>query len=488
MSKAQKNTTSIIANFFSDIIRFPQIVVINDEIDFVCPSTKDYSNLKEYTSLFSQVGTFTPIAGLLFSIFIYGAKSVFGIMTTCLIDDMVIIAASFGPILWWYTFAKPLWLFGIIHEIQKDTNYNYEFIYSIVLGILLGSMVVILILGSILRLHFHNRRNKLNEDSLWFHMSPKNYRLTNKEFFAVSTAFFVWGFFIHSIEVIIYSVLSYNYIFLTIFREFDELNSNNGSKVVVLATYHFPDLEKYIICIASENRLYHVFTVLLAIVLTRSITSFFSDSEVVLRIYNQYKDEKVYAEMEARNIKEVQYFYTWDKRLKKSIRCRFSSAGEYFYIHEEEEKFVKSEEKNREENVEEEKEEKEEELEGGNHGYYYVTIGDKWVYFYKLDYKYNKDLENDLEFFPKMKRYIFGKGALESGPIIEEIKKIIQIGKNTYYYKYEEFGKVKNIEFLLSDGKEFQKRKPEDNITEKNGTKIEVKRMEADDKVLPRDI
>ncbi|CAJ0823155.1 12973_t:CDS:2 [Entrophospora sp. SA101] len=351
-AKAQKNTTSIIANFFSDIIRFPQIVVINDEIDFVCPSTKDYSNLKEYTSLFSQVGTFTPIAGLLFSIFIYGAKSVFGIMTTCLIDDMVIIAASFGPILWWYTFAKPLWLFGIIHEIQKDTNYNYEFIYSIVLGILLGSMVVILILGSILRLHFHNRRNKLNEDSLWFHMSPKNYRLTNKEFFAVSTAFFVWG-------------------------QFDEFNSDNGSKVVVyarqinllflnylinfcyflatfclVATYHFPNLERFITSKSRRSGGFVLFNTILTIVLTRSIASFFSDGGVIECTYKHGGDEKVYAEIKVKNINELNYEYDEKEQLKK--------------------------------------------------------LKDK---------KFKK-------FFLKVKKYLFGKGVFESGPILKEIKKI----------------------------------------------------------------
>ncbi|CAJ0768324.1 18378_t:CDS:2 [Entrophospora sp. SA101] len=373
-AKAQKNTTSIIANFFSDIIRFPQIVVINDEIDFVCPSTKDYSNLKEYTSLFSQVGTFTPIAGLLFSIFIYGAKSVFGIMTTCLIDDMVIIAASFGPILWWYTFAKPLWLFGIIHEIQKDTNYNYEFIYSIVLGILLGSMVVILILGSILRLHFHNRRNKLNEDSLWFHMSPKNYRLTNKEFFAVSTAFFVWG-------------------------QFDEFNSDNGSKLrhIIFLIWKDLSLVKVDVLVA-----FTVFNTILTIVLTRSIASFFSDGGVIECTYKHGGDEKVYAEIKVKNINEVVYFYYQkDKELDKWTRCRFGSTSGHFYICEEDDD---DEGKNDQEKK---------------------NLKNKLNYEYdeKEQLKKLKD-KKFKKFFLKVKKYLFGKGVFESGPILKEIKKI----------------------------------------------------------------
>ncbi|CAJ0823160.1 12976_t:CDS:2 [Entrophospora sp. SA101] len=117
--------------FLNGIIQLPIINITDSGVDFVCPGTGPTSSLREYTSFFSQVGTFIPIAGLLFTIAVYGAKSVFGIMTTCLIDDIVIATTSFAPIFWWYTFAKPLWFYGIIHEIQGDLIYDKDLINSI---------------------------------------------------------------------------------------------------------------------------------------------------------------------------------------------------------------------------------------------------------------------------------------------------------------------------------------------------------------------
>ncbi|CAJ0750586.1 6370_t:CDS:1, partial [Entrophospora sp. SA101] len=180
---AERNFTSTMTGFLNGIIQLPIINITDSGVDFVCPGTGPTSSLREYTSFFSQVGTFIPIAGLLFTIAVYGAKSVFGIMTTCLIDDIVIATTSFAPIFWWYTFAKPLWFYGIIHEIQGDLIYDKDLINSITIGVLFGIMIILQIFGAIVRFHFHQCRNELNKDSIWFQMLPKNLHVTNKEFF-----------------------------------------------------------------------------------------------------------------------------------------------------------------------------------------------------------------------------------------------------------------------------------------------------------------
>ncbi|CAJ0752877.1 7516_t:CDS:2 [Entrophospora sp. SA101] len=222
--------------FLNGIIQLPIINITDSGVDFVCPGTGPTSSLREYTSFFSQVGTFIPIAGLLFTIAVYGAKSVFGIMTTCLIDDIVIATTSFAPIFWWYTFAKPLWFYGVTNQIQ-DTNQNYGLIYSIILCILFGTMIIVQTIAAIIRFHFHQRRNKLDEVSLWFRMAP------------------------------------------------------NG---------------------------------------------------VIECTYKHGEDEKVFAEIKVRNINEVVHFYKMDETQDKWIRCRFGSAGGYFYICEEKEDEGKS--------------------------------------------------------------------------------------------------------------------------------------------------
>ncbi|CAJ0748409.1 17803_t:CDS:2, partial [Entrophospora sp. SA101] len=141
-TKAEKNLTSTVTNFLAGIIELPQINVTYDGVDFVCPGSSSIGSLQAYTSFFSQVGTFIPITGLLFTIAVYGTKSIFGIMTTCLLDDIVILTTSFGPILWWYTYTKPLWYYGVIHEIKEDLIYDKDLINSIAIGIFFGSMLV----------------------------------------------------------------------------------------------------------------------------------------------------------------------------------------------------------------------------------------------------------------------------------------------------------------------------------------------------------
>ncbi|CAJ0632181.1 16451_t:CDS:2 [Entrophospora sp. SA101] len=263
------------SGFLSEMIKLPLFENTGNGTSLMCPGNNTTSSLKTYADFFSQVETFIPIAGLLFTIVIYGTKSIFGIMITCFLDDIVIITSSFGPIFWWYTFSKPFWFYGIINQLH-DSNYNHNPIYSTVLNVLFGSMTIILFLGEIIRLYFHKCRNKLNEKSLWFQILPEKFRLTNKELFSALKALYIWSLFFHSIEVIIY-------IFNTIF----------------------------------------------VIILTRSIASFFSDNGVIECIYKHGEYEKVFAEIKVKNINEVVYFY------KNDIKYRISSAKEYFYICEE---------------------------------------------------------------------------------------------------------------------------------------------------------
>ncbi|CAJ0625863.1 9333_t:CDS:2 [Entrophospora sp. SA101] len=352
-AKAEKNLTSTVTDFLANIIQLPQINVTENGVDFICPGTGPTSSLEEYTSFFSQVGTFIPIAGLLFTIAVYGAKSVFGIMTTCLIDDIVIATTSFAPIFWWYTFAKPLWFYGIIHEIQGDLIYDKDLINSITIGVLFGIMIILQIFGAIVRFHFHQCRNELNKDSIWFQMLPKNLHVTNKEFFGGFKDMFIWGYFLHSVEVIVYSFLTYKYIFSTYFKQFDQLNSDHGSKLRHIIFLIWKDLSlvkvDVLVALCVKGT---VFNTILTIVLTRSIASFFSDGGVIECTYKHGGDEKVYAEIKVKNINELNYEYDEKEQLKK--------------------------------------------------------LKDK---------KFKK-------FFLKVKKYLFGKGVFESGPILKEIKKI----------------------------------------------------------------
>ncbi|CAJ0831628.1 5837_t:CDS:2 [Entrophospora sp. SA101] len=363
---------STVSSFLSKVVQLPQISIVNGELIFSCPSTDSYSNLEEYTSFFSQVGTFIPITGLLFTIAVYGTKSIFGIMTTCFLDDIVIFTSSFGAIFWWYTFAKPFWLTAVTRAMEMDSNYDYSRMYSTVFKILIGSAIFVLALMAIIRFHFHKRRNQLDEDSLWFKAFPKNCHLNNKQFFSHLKAYVIWVFFLHSIEIIAYSIFSYRHIFSAIFKRFEQVNADKGLNFVVytkqinllflnyfmnfcyflaalclVVTYHIPKWEKYLLCITSKNRRYRgfvrkkvffftvtlcilhvffeyywfctdpffstVFNTLLVTVLTRSIASFFTDNGVIECTYKHGDDEKVFSEIKAGNINEVVYFYKNDK-------------------------------------------------------------------------------------------------------------------------------------------------------------------------------
>ncbi|CAJ0844849.1 13654_t:CDS:2 [Entrophospora sp. SA101] len=69
----------------------------------------DFHEHKIFGTFGCQLGKFIPIAFLLFTVAVYGTKSVFGYMKTCLIDDVTILTSSLVPIFSWYIFGKPLW-------------------------------------------------------------------------------------------------------------------------------------------------------------------------------------------------------------------------------------------------------------------------------------------------------------------------------------------------------------------------------------------
>ncbi|CAJ0625862.1 9332_t:CDS:2 [Entrophospora sp. SA101] len=531
--------------FLNGIIQLPIINITDSGVDFVCPGTGPTSSLREYTSFFSQVGTFIPIAGLLFTIAVYGAKSIFGIMTTCLIDDIVIITTSFGPIFWWYTFTKPLWFYGVTNQIQ-DTNQNYGLIYSIILCILFGTMIIVQTIAAIIRFHFHQRRNKLDEVSLWFRMAPKQFDEFNSD---------------NGSKVVVYA-RQINLLFLNYFMNFCYFLAT----LCLVVTYHFPDLEKYItsksrrysgfvrkkvffftiiLCILHAFFEYYWFctdpffnanfNTILVIVLTRSIASFFSNSGVIECTYKHGEDEKVFAEIKVRNINEVVHFYKMDETQDKWIRCRFGSAGGYFYICEEKEDEGKSDEKvfaeikvrninevvhfykmdetqdkwircrfgsaggyfyiceekedegkseKNEEKIISEKEKSEKEKEK-NYKYFYVTIDDKWVHFYELEYKYDKE--------EHIKDLL--KGVFESEPILKEIMEITETEENCIL-KHRNCERIKEVmKKNLKDEKRKTLEAEGENVTNTNIIDVEkatetkmktikVKKMKAEDKVL----
>ena len=119
-AEAQNLNVTIASKFLGKIIQFPQIIVIDStNIAFSCPASRPFSNLTISPTFFTQVGTFVPIVGFLITVSVYGTKSVFGYMTTCLLDDIVILTSTLVLIFSWYTFSKPLWLTAVIFSIQN---------------------------------------------------------------------------------------------------------------------------------------------------------------------------------------------------------------------------------------------------------------------------------------------------------------------------------------------------------------------------------
>ncbi|CAJ0766244.1 14717_t:CDS:2 [Entrophospora sp. SA101] len=95
---------------------------VYDSVNGLKCSVSEYKEQKVFGTFGSQLGTFIPIAFLIFTVAVYGTKSVFGYMKTCLIDDVVILTSSLVPMLSWYIFGKPLWY----NLIKKDTDDLYK--------------------------------------------------------------------------------------------------------------------------------------------------------------------------------------------------------------------------------------------------------------------------------------------------------------------------------------------------------------------------
>ncbi|CAJ0759579.1 4554_t:CDS:1, partial [Entrophospora sp. SA101] len=114
-SPAEQKQSSLVPN---NIIQFPISDPTQSKSGFTCPVVGNYNDLKIYPSFFSQLGTFFPILGLLFTVAVYGTTSVFGYITTCLLDDIVILGTSLVLIISWYSFTKPFWLVLLANLLQ----------------------------------------------------------------------------------------------------------------------------------------------------------------------------------------------------------------------------------------------------------------------------------------------------------------------------------------------------------------------------------
>ncbi|GBB86413.1 hypothetical protein RclHR1_12860001 [Rhizophagus clarus] len=152
-----------LSNYFNQIIEFPKIDTGANENVFMCETT-EYYNKELFPSFYSQIGTFIPATGLLFTVAVYGTTSAFNYKTTCLIDDFVILTFALAPIFSWYTLTKPMWLYRLI----KSMNLNNEeflstfFENDLIIVILFVSYVIIVIIMNVfICIHKHNDKGKL---------------------------------------------------------------------------------------------------------------------------------------------------------------------------------------------------------------------------------------------------------------------------------------------------------------------------------------
>ncbi|CAG8587830.1 11693_t:CDS:2, partial [Scutellospora calospora] len=104
-------------------VTFPQYNETSQQ--FICPPA-EYSDLNLHTTFFSQSEVLISIAFLIFTIAIYGTKSIFSYSKTCRIDDNVILISSLAPILPWYTLAKPFWYVPLMCVAIMLAIYHYK--------------------------------------------------------------------------------------------------------------------------------------------------------------------------------------------------------------------------------------------------------------------------------------------------------------------------------------------------------------------------
>ncbi|CAJ0753290.1 6513_t:CDS:2, partial [Entrophospora sp. SA101] len=101
-SPAEQKQSSLVPN---NIIQFPISDPTQSKSGFTCPVVGNYNDLKIYPSFFSQLGTFFPILGLLFTVAVYanllqGAASKRDALSTFFIAKkaVVIVGSDSGPV------------------------------------------------------------------------------------------------------------------------------------------------------------------------------------------------------------------------------------------------------------------------------------------------------------------------------------------------------------------------------------------------------
>nr|CAG8513883.1 12456_t:CDS:2 [Entrophospora candida] len=227
--------------------------------------------------------------------------------------------------------------------------YGDYYEYIVIIGcIFIASATITLIVFGVIRYKFHQYRAYFSEKKISKH-NNRDYEKYKRYFGHVKTAI-IWIYFVHSLEVIVYSALQYKYVFSVLLNIHLQQQANSGvdvtekrssanlltlnyflkllyfiSSTVLVSTYHFPNLEKYVMFWRDiETRSYRsfirkrtffltvilsllqiffeyywfctpsiistVFNTILTTVLTRAIASFFSSQGIVKYIYKKTSD------------------------------------------------------------------------------------------------------------------------------------------------------------------------------------------------------
>ncbi|CAJ0631397.1 14526_t:CDS:2 [Entrophospora sp. SA101] len=441
---------------------------VYDSVNGLKCSVSEYKEQKVFGTFGSQLGTFIPIAFLIFTVAVYGTKSVFGYMKTCLIDDVVILTSSLVPMLSWYIFGKPLWY----NLIKKDTDDLYKITEDFVN--IYGKN-----LSAINKAEFLDRINDINENFNKERWNKPNViifgKMTNKNLFVCLKTVIIWIYLIHSIVLLFYTYSETKY-FYDQFDVNDELYTNENGTELYYANYE-DDNSKTGPIIST------IFNSLLVTILTRSIASFFSSQGIVKvedidkHYYKNYR-HAVFAKMNAENIQHFNHFYKSDFYDKDDTlegrelkRYKVDSVDGYVYVTEE---------------PDSEKPDSKEPL------YYYVLTNNKSVYFRVL--KMVSEDEDNGSWSWKSLLLLFKNKEEEriKRQVKKAIRKLIKEDKETEVDKkvkscvkhYCEGVKQKEDTFILKVDQELKKKEMSRLITDvlkKNN--IPVKEEEDDDMI-----
>ncbi|CAJ0828281.1 12463_t:CDS:2 [Entrophospora sp. SA101] len=231
----------------------------------------DFHEHKIFGTFGCQLGKFIPIAFLLFTVAVYGTKSVFGYMKTCLIDDVTILTSSLVPIFSWYIFGKPLWYKVLgnfteeYHEIHvavndytrknnttrddskvsgfnfkiDEINKHYKFRVVEITIVLLTSFSVVVCLMLYIGSAFYKRRSKPNDKFFGKEGRLSKIMMTNKDFFDGLKTFIIWIYLFHSVEVTVYTCVEINYFLKQYDDELRDFGSTNEVQQDRKATFLF---------------------------------------------------------------------------------------------------------------------------------------------------------------------------------------------------------------------------------------------------------